>query len=92
MEVYSLLKSYFKQNYCHACHTRFAVFYPLPSCCVFVTTMKQMGDHRAFQVPFPNPQLQSIALSLLSNGVIAAFTESIGTKRRTFLADFGKSL
>ena len=24
----------FKQNYCHACHTRFAVFFPLPSCCV----------------------------------------------------------
>ena len=27
-------KSYFKQNYCHVCHTRFAVFFPLPSCCV----------------------------------------------------------
>ena len=23
-----------KQNYCHACLTRFAVFLPLPSCCV----------------------------------------------------------
>ena len=23
-----------KQNYCHACHTRFAVFLPPPSCCV----------------------------------------------------------
>ena len=30
----SLAKSYFKQNYCHACHTMFAVFFPLPSCCV----------------------------------------------------------
>ena len=29
-----LAKSYFNQNYCHACHTRFAVFFPLPSCCV----------------------------------------------------------
>ena len=29
-----LAKSYFRQNYCHACHTRFAVFFPLPSCCV----------------------------------------------------------
>ena len=29
----SLTKSYFKQNYCHPCHTRFAVFFPLPSCC-----------------------------------------------------------
>ena len=27
-------KSYFKQNYCQVCHTRFAVFFPLPSCCV----------------------------------------------------------
>ena len=31
---WSLAKSYFKQNYCHVCHTRFAVFFPLPSCCV----------------------------------------------------------
>ena len=30
----SLEKRFFKQNYCHACHTRFAVFFPLPSCCV----------------------------------------------------------
>ena len=30
----SLVKCFFKQNYCHACHTRFAVFFPLPSCCV----------------------------------------------------------
>ena len=29
-----LAKSFFKQNYCHACHTRVAVFFPLPSCCV----------------------------------------------------------
>ena len=27
-------KTFFKQNYCHACHTKFAVFFPLPSCCV----------------------------------------------------------
>ena len=33
-EKRSLAKIYFKQNYCHACHTRFAVFFPLPSCCV----------------------------------------------------------
>ena len=25
-------ESFFKQNYCHACHTGFAVFFPLPSC------------------------------------------------------------
>ena len=29
-----LAKSYFKQNCCHGSHTRFAVFFPLPSCCV----------------------------------------------------------
>ena len=29
----SLEKILFKQNYCHACHTRFAVFFPLPSGC-----------------------------------------------------------
>ena len=27
-------ESFFKQNYCHARHTRFPVFFPLPSCCV----------------------------------------------------------
>ena len=31
---WSLEKSYFMQNYCHACHTRFTVFFPLPSCYV----------------------------------------------------------
>ena len=31
---WSLAKSYSKQNYCHACLTRLAVFLPLPSCCV----------------------------------------------------------
>ena len=30
----SLEKRFFKQNYCHACHTGFAVVFPLPSCCV----------------------------------------------------------
>ena len=30
---WSLEQSFFKQNYCHACHTRFANLFPLPSCC-----------------------------------------------------------
>ena len=30
---WSLGKSCLKQNYCSACHTRFAVFFLLPSCC-----------------------------------------------------------
>ena len=29
-----MAKCYFKQNFGHACHIRFAVFVPLPSCCV----------------------------------------------------------
>ena len=31
---WSSADKFFKQNYCHTCHTRFAVFLPLPSCCV----------------------------------------------------------
>jgi len=27
-------ESFFKQNYCRLCHTRFAIFFSLPSCCV----------------------------------------------------------
>ena len=34
---WSLAESFFKQNYCHVCHTKFTVFFPLPSCCVFKT-------------------------------------------------------
>ena len=28
----SLARSYFKQNYWHACRTSFAIFFPFPSC------------------------------------------------------------
>ena len=41
---WSLAKSYFKQNYCHACHTRFAVFFPLPSCCVSFPTRRRQRE------------------------------------------------
>ena len=40
---WSWAKSCFKQNYCHACHTRFAVFFPLPSCCVSSLIMSPRG-------------------------------------------------
>ena len=42
---WSLAKSYFWQNYCHACHTRFAVFVPLPSCCAIslISNLKTSG-------------------------------------------------
>ena len=32
-ERWSLAESYFKQNFCHPCHTRFAVVFPPLSCC-----------------------------------------------------------
>ena len=35
-----------KQNYCHACLTRFAVFLPLPSCCVSSLLRYEDGDGR----------------------------------------------
>ena len=31
---WSWMESFFQQNYCHACHKRFPVFFSLPSCCV----------------------------------------------------------
>ena len=34
--------SYLKQNYCHACHTRFAVFFPLLSCCVSYLIIREL--------------------------------------------------
>ena len=39
---WSLAKSWFKQNYCHACYTRFAVFFPLPSGCVIKFTKSEL--------------------------------------------------
>ena len=45
---WSLVKNFFKPNYCHTCHTRFSIFFPLPPCCVssllllvFITTWKK---------------------------------------------------
>ena len=45
---WSLAKNFFKPNYCHACHTRFSIFFPLPPCCVssllllvFITNWKK---------------------------------------------------
>ena len=28
------MEKFLKQNCCHACHTKFAVFFSFPSCCV----------------------------------------------------------
>ena len=32
--MWSLAEGFFNENYCHGCHTRFALVFPLPSCCV----------------------------------------------------------
>ena len=42
-EKWSLAKCCFKQNYCHACHTRFAVFFTPPSCCVSQHWQRELG-------------------------------------------------
>ena len=41
----SLAKSYFKQTYCHACHTRIAAFFPFPFCCVSSLLHSTGGEH-----------------------------------------------
>ena len=43
----SLAKSYFKKNYCHACHTRIAAFFPFSSCCVSSLFHSIGGGHES---------------------------------------------
>ena len=53
----SLAASFFKQNW-HACHTRFADFFPLPSCCVCKFTIVlpiEPVSFLMFQLPSPSP-------------------------------------
>ena len=40
--MWSLAKSFLKQNYCHARHTRFNVFFPLPPCWVNSLLFRQI--------------------------------------------------
>ena len=40
----SSAEMFFQTNYCHACHTRFAVFFPLTSCCVSSLFHNDDGD------------------------------------------------
>ena len=47
----SFAKSCFKQNYCHACHARFDVFFPVPSCCVS-SVMTLMSETAAYVIMF----------------------------------------
>ena len=49
---WSLSKSCLKQNYCHPCHTRFAVFFPLPSCCVSSLFLDQNEAQRSNKIFF----------------------------------------
>ena len=42
---WNLAEHFFKQNYGHACHTRFAVFSPLPSCsCKFTIVSARLSS------------------------------------------------
>ena len=41
---WSLAKSFFKQNYCHVCHTSFALFFPLPSCSLLIMTFRMRQE------------------------------------------------
>jgi len=43
--MWSLAETKQKQNYCHACHTRFAVVFPLPSCWVSSLIMELKQRH-----------------------------------------------
>ena len=73
---WSLAKSCFKQNYCHACHARFALFFPLLSCCVssliFVQKLTSLRSN-AVILPwiFFNPEiyfnLRQFCLNIFSN-------------------------
>ena len=47
---------FFKQNYCHTCQTRFAVFFHLPSCCVssLITGLTTRGQHNLSTICFRN--------------------------------------
>ena len=38
------MKVFFKHNYCHACHTVFAVLFPLQSCCCVSSLLASDGD------------------------------------------------
>ena len=86
-----LAKSYFKQNYCHACHTRFAVFFPLPSFCVS-SLIKSPGQLYCLvplfliflTIVLQNYQPPFMMLKLtLASILIACFLLTI-TKARTF--------
>ena len=44
---WSWAEGYFKENCCHACHARFAVFFPLPFCCV--SSVIKRGRHTRTQ-------------------------------------------
>ena len=86
-----MAKSYFKQNYCHACHTRFSVFFPLPSCCVS-SLIKSPGQLYCLvplflillTIMLQNYQPPFMMLKLtLASILIACFLLTI-TKARTF--------
>ena len=55
-----LAKRNFKQNYCHAWHTKIKVFVPLPSCCVSSLLTRCSSIQQAIS-EFQNPHYQNQA-------------------------------
>ena len=47
---WSSADKFFKQNYCYTCHTRFAIFLPLPSCCVSSLIITWIGGGLSGQI------------------------------------------
>ena len=55
--VWSLVGGYFKQKYCHGCHTRFAIIFPFPPC--RVSLLKTCRWH------YSHPYAKQISCSVL---------------------------
>ena len=89
-----MAKSYFKQN-CHACHTRFAVFFPLPFCCVSSLLFSGTGNGDKSNSDsgneigtvahplYPNSESHITLASVKSNKLLMRITEMF-TKDKCF--------
>ena len=77
---WSLAKSYFKQNYCHACHKRFAVFFPLPSCCVSSLLIDHRGRQNVVKTTVTHSPAARVPLlcfyDILTSSVIYYWTDA----------------
>ena len=87
--TWSLAKRCLKQNYCHACDTSFAVFFPLRSCCVSPLTgaTRVDGESDIFTAPWSNSRaLQTTSLFLHLVFVVNNWFCQISCKRARMAA------